>query len=66
LNDPDVRRDIDAAGEDPLDVLRQPDDAMAVGALQVGLGHQARHLVGILRRQADFMQGAGDEAAQGV
>jgi hypothetical protein len=64
LHDPDVRRHVDAAGTNPLDVLRQPDDAMAVGPLQVCLRHQAGNLVGIGGRQANPLQRAGDEGAQ--
>ena len=66
LHHADVRRDVDAAGTDALDVLRQPDDAVAVGALQVCLCHQAGDLVGVRRGQADAVQRAGNEGAQRV
>ena len=52
----DVGPRIDAAGADALDVLRQPDHAVAVGALQVGLRHQRGDLVGIGIGQAHAAQ----------
>jgi hypothetical protein len=63
---PDIRRDVDAAGADPLDVLRHPDDAVAVRALQVRLRHQAGNFLCIGWPQSHLLQRAGNEVAQPV
>ena len=64
VHDADVGPHVDAAGLDAPHVLRQADHAVAVGALQVGLGHERGHLGGIGRRQAHPLEGGGDESAQ--
>jgi len=42
VHDMDVGPDVEAAGLDPPDILRQPADAVPVRSLQVGLRHQGR------------------------
>ncbi|MNV70289.1 hypothetical protein D3C71_1632460 [compost metagenome] len=49
----DVGPDIDSSGFDTPDVLRQPDDAMSVGPLQISVGHQAGDGFGIGLRNPD-------------
>ncbi len=46
------RTGVDAAGLNALDILRQPENAVAVGADQIGLRHQRRDLGGIAGRHA--------------
>jgi hypothetical protein len=62
----DVRVLVDAASTDALDVLRQADGAVAVRALQIGLGHQRGHLSGIGLGQALAQEGRLDEGFQGL
>jgi hypothetical protein len=64
LDDADLGMQVDAAGADPLQVGREADHAVAVGALQVGLGHQRgdRRRIGV--GHADGDEGARDEVAQ--
>ena len=44
---------VHAAGADAADILRQAEDAMPVGADQVGLDHELRHGRGIVRGDAE-------------
>jgi hypothetical protein len=44
--------------------MRQADDAVAVGALQVGLRHQRADLLGVGRRKAHVLQRTGDVGLQ--
>ena len=52
VHDADVRPDVEAAGLDAPDILRQPADAVPVRTLQVGLRHQAGDGRSIGLRQA--------------
>ena len=52
VHDMDVRPDVEAAGLDPPDILRQPADAVPVRTLQVGRRHQVRDRRRIGVRQA--------------
>jgi hypothetical protein len=60
--DADLGFDVDRSALDAPDVLRQPEDAVAVGAEQVGARHQLRAGRGVLRGKADGEQGLGNEA----
>ena len=52
VHDMDVRPDVEAAGLDPPDILRQPADAVPVRPLQVGRRHQGRDRRSVGVRQA--------------
>ena len=54
--DPDAGPGIHAACLDAADVLRQPEDAVAVGALQVRFGHQLRDRRSVRCRRADALE----------
>ncbi len=62
--DADVGPHVDAAALDAADVLRQAEDAVAVGALQVGLRHQVGHGHGVAIRQAQLRQRFLNECLQ--
>jgi hypothetical protein len=62
--DADVRAHVDPARLDAPHVRRQPDHPVAVGALQVGLGHQAAERARVVCGNADALEGRGDEVAQ--
>jgi len=64
VHDADVRMLVDSARAQPLQVRCQADDAMAIAALQVGLGHERGHLRRIGLRQALVDEGGLDEIAQ--
>ena len=55
VHDMDVRADIEAAGLDPPDILRQPADAVPVRPLQVGRRHQVcdRCCIGVRQAHRD-------------
>jgi hypothetical protein len=61
LNDADVRPQVQSAGSDAANVLRQAEDAVAIGAAQVSKDHQPRHLLGIRYGQAERCERASDE-----
>ena len=56
VHDADIGPDVEAAGLDAPDILREPGDAMAVGALQVRFRHQAGDGGRILFRQTHLHQ----------
>ena len=55
---------IETASLDAARILRQPADAVAVGALQIGLGHQRRDDGGIAIGQAELDHRRVDESLQ--
>src|SRR5215470_7334141 len=63
-HDADVWAGIEAACLDAAGILRQPADAVAVGALQVGLRHQRGDDSGILIGQAESDHRFVDESLQ--
>ena len=65
LLDPDVGLRIDAAAAQPLDVLRQPEHAVGVGAGEVGLEHQLGDLGGVGGRQPDRLERIRDQRGDG-
>ena len=68
LHDADVGARIVAAGLQPPDVDGQADDAMGVGAAQIGLDHQRRDGFGVGGRQAGRLEralGEGDKLRRG-
>ena len=48
------------------DVLRQADHAVAVGALQVGLGHQPGDAIRVVGRKTHPLQRLGGESPQAL
>jgi hypothetical protein len=60
----DVRLEVHAAGADPPDVVRHPEDAVAVGAEEIGLRHELRHQARVALRHADGAERGGDELPQ--
>jgi hypothetical protein len=52
VNDANLGVFVDATRFDAFDVLGQPNNAVAVRALQVSFSHELRHLVGILLGKA--------------
>ena len=52
---------IDAAIHDAPCILRQPHDAMTIGALQVGRGHEMSNSGSIAGVQPKFLKGLIDE-----
>ena len=59
LLDTDGRTRVDATGLDALAVLRKPDHAVSVRALQIGFGHEVCHRARIVSGQAHRLQGGG-------
>ena len=57
-------RTVTRAAADAPHILRQPENAVGVGAGQVRLGHQPRHHDRIFLGQADGEHGVGYEAAE--
>src|SRR6185503_14330764 len=64
LLDANVRVQVHAAGADALQVLRKPDDAVAVGALQVGFGHPRADDLRVPPPHARLHECGGDEVAK--
>ncbi len=60
----DVGTGVEAAGLDAAGILRQPADAVAVGALQIGLRHQRGDDSGIRSGQAELDHRLVDEGLQ--
>ena len=60
----DVGPDVKTAGLDAAGILRQPADAVAVRALQVGFRHQGRDRHGVGLRQAELDHGFANEGFQ--
>ena len=61
LLDADVGPRIDAAGAQPLDILRQAEHAVGVGAGEIGLEHQLGDLGGVGARQPDRRERVRDQ-----
>ena len=62
--DAHVRTHVDRAALDAPDVLRQTENAVAVGAVQVGADHQLRAGGRIARGQVDGFKGGSGESLQ--
>jgi hypothetical protein len=60
----DLRPHVDRAAKNAPDVDRHPDHAVAVGALQVGLGHELADGAGVIGGQTDRLHGGGDEGGK--
>jgi len=61
LGDLDIWPRVHSARLQPPHILRQPEHAVGVGAGEVGLGHQLRHLGGVGRRQTNRRERVGDQ-----
>ena len=57
--DPDIGFEVQAAFANSLDIGGQAENAVAVGAVQIGVRHQGRDLAGIALAHADGNEGAG-------
>jgi hypothetical protein len=55
-----------AAGPDPPDILRQPENAVPIGAAEIGLDHQSCDDRRVRRRDAGGQQGVGDKLFEAV
>ena len=64
--DMDVGPDVEAAGFDPPDILRQPADAVPIRTLQVGGRHEGCDGCGVGVRQADRGERVLNEGLQPV
>ena len=66
VHDFNLRIHVDPTSPNTLDVLRQANHAMTVRALQIGLRHERRNFVSVLKRQPIGLQGARDKVFECV
>jgi hypothetical protein len=59
--DPDIRRGVNRLGVDEIEVARDADDAVGVGAAEVGPDQHPGPFAGVFLRQADGLKDRGDE-----